>query len=583
MTISAGNDEPQYKYDRKALYFLCWLDAIERLDTLLLEARHLQQNIIYVLRAPVLYQPLRYEEGMLWDKDGWKYLTDNTIESDALANRLVLRYPSFRAFCENSEKVKPLNESEEGLEEDIKQSNKVIENIEETLKDLVGGGIWNTDQRAHYLNLRAVQDLKRHIVYDKIVLCREGLRLFTSPRQQPESRFSRFLILRSAILSKARTYISRLGDHLSAFAHSQDYGLSDHPRPVVQRRRDQHMYNTYLKDHCFNVAVQMSLLISEMSGGEKADMPLVFHRWEQDFSSHSYTFKHELGEALYNAADGLDLQPDDTKNTADQDKNKTPYQHYINTSYWMPERPDLQSVIAHEVAHTVLREKYSDLLAQALDRRRDSFSLLLKQLNQHMDEYQLLGKTDAHSPLREVGVDLLAAAVQGPAYLYALFLELIGFGAEDMFAVGESPDPIELRMIDHLDSAAGDFGQIRDWYFRLHMVCTWLEVIFGFRGKNDPRYVLAMRLVAATASITDDLLEFYDRIAPPNRRTSAYWRELKDTLCQVIQNSSAAIETRDWLGKRERDDWERCASETWEKGERNFPRADRKLHWKIRN
>ena len=41
---------------------ILWHDILERLDILLMEARHLQVNIIYTLNAPELHQPLRDEE-----------------------------------------------------------------------------------------------------------------------------------------------------------------------------------------------------------------------------------------------------------------------------------------------------------------------------------------------------------------------------------------------------------------------------------------------------------------------------------------------------------------------------------------
>ena len=41
-------------------------DGIERIDTILLEIRHLQSNLIYSMRFPALQRILRHEEGFLF-------------------------------------------------------------------------------------------------------------------------------------------------------------------------------------------------------------------------------------------------------------------------------------------------------------------------------------------------------------------------------------------------------------------------------------------------------------------------------------------------------------------------------------
>lgn len=561
--------------DIKALYFLCWLDAVERLDTLLLEARHLQQNIIYLLRAPALYQALRYEEALLWKFDGWEIIAnrDPSLSAEQIASFSILPYPKFGAdpneFQSEIAWPRALTVTQgNGTNDHAKWAKEITANLCETVNTM--RVVWNTDQRAHYHNLCAVQELKRHIARDKVFLCREGLEAFLSPGQaspvkdiEANSAFSRFLVLRAAVLARARAYVERLADHLASFAYSQDYGMHDHPRPTVQRRRDQHMYSVHLRDRCRNIAIEMSLLLSDLSNRPYEGLPVVFHRWEEDFTSHSYSFEIEF--------------------SARDPSRQGSYQHYINTSYWMPERPDLQSVIAHEVAHTVLREELADLWYQTLDSRRDSFSRLLMQLKQCLDIFQAHDRADV-SPLRELAVDLLATAIHGPAYVYALFLELIASGTEDMFAVRENPERFELEMINYLKGFAGDYAQIRDWYVRLHVVCVWLEKILPSEGHDDPRTVLAMRFTASSKLILDRLNEFLDENAPPGQKTGGYWRSLTQRLCIIVARSSAARKTKAWLRNRERDEYVRSPTESgWVKGRREFPRSTRKLHWKLRN
>lgn len=564
--------------DALALYFLCWLDAIERLDTVLLEVRHLQQNIIYLLRCPALYHPLRYEENFLRGWDGWEMLADTTLTQSTIRQLpwcWVLTYPlappmhtditSFsNAWQGLSAKHKPEYE---------RRGEQISTSISDIVDELVGDGRWNSDQRAHYFRLHAIQELKRQIVLDKVILCREGLRIFVSPIAPGGPACSRFLLLRSAVLARAREYVARLGDHLNAFAHSQDYGLHDHPRPGVQRRRDQHMYIVHLRDRCRNIAIEMSLLVAKLkSEPDPESRPLVFHRWQETFTSQNYTFENEL---RLEEPDAIVLP-----------YTKSKRQHYVNTSYWMPERPDLQSVIAHEVAHTVIRERFSDLPPQALDRDQGSFSRLLKELNQCLEVFDAhRDHTDAPEPLRELAVDLLATAIKGPAYVYALFLELVGAGTEDLFAAGESGDRFELERIDYLEGITGDYGQSRDWYFRLHVVCAWLEAIFPFeplRAAGDKAPPLAQRLIKACRLILDNLLKFLDQIAAPRAQTAVYWEGLGERLCTIVRQSRAARETKSWLQERERDDRVKTCG-GWDKGNRRFPRSTRTLHWRVRN
>ena len=50
----------------RLLAFLSWLDAIERIDTLILEIRHVQETIASQLHEHKFYDVLRYEDYYLW-------------------------------------------------------------------------------------------------------------------------------------------------------------------------------------------------------------------------------------------------------------------------------------------------------------------------------------------------------------------------------------------------------------------------------------------------------------------------------------------------------------------------------------
>ena len=96
-TMKMLTDTPSRK-SADYFYLISWLDCLERLDILLMEARHLQQSIIHTLREPVFYLPLRHEEFHLWGQ-GWSKefakLSHDSCQHDAkLARHWMLHYPS---------------------------------------------------------------------------------------------------------------------------------------------------------------------------------------------------------------------------------------------------------------------------------------------------------------------------------------------------------------------------------------------------------------------------------------------------------------------------------------------------------
>ncbi|MCI5132747.1 MAG: hypothetical protein D3904_14820, partial [Candidatus Electrothrix sp. EH2] len=63
-----------YSKDTRS-FKICYLlmsDTIDRLDTILLELRYLQRNIIYFMHEPNFSAPLRFEEEFLWGEEWLK-------------------------------------------------------------------------------------------------------------------------------------------------------------------------------------------------------------------------------------------------------------------------------------------------------------------------------------------------------------------------------------------------------------------------------------------------------------------------------------------------------------------------------
>lgn len=467
------------------LYLLLWNDAIERLDSLLLELRHLQQNIIYVLKTPEFYIHLRKEEKFIW-------------------------------FSGNEKEKKQLLDS--FIDEDI--DSLINKNIESYKIDInMHNGTWSTGQREHFHNLTALQELKKNIVKDKILLCKQAFKIIHNP--QDESNLARFVIFRSAIISKAGVYVNRLSDQQTVFSHHFDFEPIHHPHPSINRRREQHMYTVHLDEYCHNLYKELNFYISHLEdNNDPITTPPIFHRWQQNKLSYSHSFYDEIKNSH-----GI---------------------HNINSSYWLPERPDLQGIIAHEIAHIIIREKYSDLSWHKLQKYNDPLARLIKLINQCIDIY-VNDNTNANISLREIIVDILAATIEGVSFLYALFLELIGLDLELPFYTGEDSDRMDLGLIDNIDFfelhlISSDINY--ESYFRIKIVCEWIKLI---HNNDDP---IEKRLISSCEILVDNLYKYINSKSYGNDYD--YWLSITTQICKTIKNSNLLIlKTKEWLSQKE--------------------------------
>ncbi len=593
------SDYSEIGNDEKALYLLSWLDVVERLDTLILEARHLQKNIIYLLHAPTLYQPLRYEESWLWGNDSERAadvfenkknnlnLEEETAEF--ISHISILPYPrpsdkdSFYTEWSNFFKdidIKGIfdNHSEEETKTEAKTETKtetktktekikpedISNNINKVLDHLIYEGVWNRDQRSLYHMLISIQDLKRNILKDKWELT---LYAFSFLERETSTKYcrttaSRLLMLRNVILARAQQYLARLNDHMVAFRLHTDFSAQDHPSMSTERRRDGHLYSVFLRDRCRDLAIEMRGLVSHLGVEITEDKySNIYHRWQHDHTSHSHSLN-----------DKMNLNK----------SNGTTFQHFINTSYWMPERPDLQSVIAHEISHTVLKEYFSDLSINRLDKMDDEFSNLLKQINRCIQVFKIeqYSSNLTQSVLKEIACDLIATTLMGTSYLLALFLELIGSGLEVVFAVAENSDDFETKMLRYLNNLPADYLQSREWYYRLHLVCIWADHLS--KEHDRPSSKFDARLIMACQAVVENLNVYLDEIVTDDGKTSRYWMRFKDRLCGFANRSRAIEQCAQWSVIRHEDHYKK-ATVGYGKGDREMPRSSRTLHPLLRN
>ena len=547
-------------HDSEAYVFLCCLDIIERLDTLILEIRHIQKNIIYVLRTPELYTPLREEEDFIWHVvsgdliSPWDILADPKKVYHSDLELVAAKLPSY---------PKPLSEPSE---------HPITQPIRLLVNELFTHGVWNTDQRSHYRNLVVLQKIKTSIFKDKLRICREAVEYFQayelldkenddSQRRINHAR-GRLLLLRSVMLARARNYVKRVGDLQAVFGRSQDFGLQDTPRPNVNRRRDQHLYGIHLFNRCRDVRMEMGLLMDASGIQQKNPDNWVFHLWQHHYSSTWDKFQDEASE---NATDNL-------------------FRFYnINTSYWMPERPDLQPCIIHEIAHTIIDESLDDLFPPSLDISDSELVRFFKHIRQGV-EYFYNGDESiiAHSFWKELAADILAASVNGPSYLYALLLEILGSGTESLFEHPVDADIYDPELLVLIDKGFSDQVLDCEWYCRLRLTAKWVKCTYP----EMPDRPLVERLCDATEILANQLLGYLeDKNVLKPRNSIVFWKNLADRLCQIAQESEKATDTiKQWLTDRAEDHYKADVDTgIVTRGEHNFPRATRRLNWEARN
>jgi hypothetical protein len=180
---------------------LAWMDAHDRLDTLMLEIRHLQTNIINSLRVPVLCRPLRFEERYLWpgamaqrddmataaSAEGARVdpslawiasMSRCGITPADLAQSWIIRYPG----PEGRRDVDDAADNGHGrtglAADDLSRRVRIQRQLCKRVAAVWRQRTWSLDQKRHYHGLRALQGIKSNVLKDKLTLAERALRAF---------------------------------------------------------------------------------------------------------------------------------------------------------------------------------------------------------------------------------------------------------------------------------------------------------------------------------------------------------------------------------------------------------------------
>ncbi len=555
------------------LYFLAWLDALEKLDILVLELRHMQHTCIYTLREPALQQVLRTEEVLLDPEAGeeaqafFKELlgsaenTDRLVLARELAARYVSEFPSFRFEHDDYPEARPCRDSPE--------------DITDRLQHIWRRGLWSDASKDLYRVLEAAQQVKRQIFADRLLLYLDGFHILglggdRRTRLLQQAALPELFLTRMAILSRSHDYLKRIGDLQQRLAQHLESTPAQYPRPSVHRRRMQGVYTQYLAQRVQYLRRSMNMLLAALRGSRQPQrVPTTLHRWEHSHTSFQDVFLDEVGEHLAR-----------NKRRSHPSPGEQPRVEFVQTGFWMLDKPDNQPSLAHEVAHHAILQHYDNMLphvlADASD--RDAFAQLVMELTRVLARFRVPVQTEPWEPLQalisplELACDLLAGAVKGISYLYAFYLEALGWGLEHTMVDEHGYVPhLSVRLELRQDFNAPRVRDLRDWYVRGRILVHWLRAIGCLHSTMDREVCTALECVL------NQIGELLDRASIHQQdKSHVFWKNLTDRLCVSVCAASAAKRVKAWRQERREDQY------APRRQTHRFPRESQRLNYRLR-
>src|SRR5262249_11463063 len=137
--------------------------------------------------------------------------------------------------------------------------------------------------------------------------------------------------------------LDAFNDILASVEEVINLSMERDPPPTVRRRRDQGIYTTDLADNCNFVAREIKDFIRTLVGYDHTDQDNVVLREELEFIIHRYT-RYFTSTYRYDHVWNLS-----------RTGSRPLVAGFVQSSFWMPERPDLQPIIVHEIAHLLIR------------------------------------------------------------------------------------------------------------------------------------------------------------------------------------------------------------------------------------
>jgi hypothetical protein len=541
------------------------LDILERIDTFILEIRNVQETILSELRSGELYKLLDYSESFLWgtysNKEkhvrNWSFLFQPDVIRDIGRDASLLADGWCPAFPSATLRENYINLNDAFVEQFSKylpDSAWDKEHFSSTLRGAYQAydALYLTESLSAnevrlYEALQQLQFIKRDALRDKIVTAYRGYwSLISGKEPVGVSESTAFMLVRRAALMSLRDHLERFDNIVEMVQEIFNLSLERDPPPTARRRRDQGIYSTDIADSCGFRLTEIENFFTALTGEPECfgiDISPIIHRYTRSDTS-----------TVYLKVSGSEGESDT---------------FFIQSSYWMPERPDLQSLIAHEIAHAEIKYRYGDFTPFGLDPKQDAFARLMKDFGRTLEIYGRAFGNVTYAPnmqralLTELGSDVVASITEGIPYLLAHFQDIAGQDYETLFNDGGKVNT-NLSLNDVLENVTLLRQRMPDWYPRLRVAIAVVKAVHAQETFGNHRYsnqswrhprklegLLVDGIDTVTESLFSDVLK---NMAGQEYDDFSRWRRMTNELVAQIERASwFIVPTRKWKEKRERE------------------------------
>ncbi|NDV28091.1 hypothetical protein [Desulfovibrio sp. JC010] len=579
-----------------ALLFTTYTDVIDRIDTLFMDIRHLQTCVSHTLGIASLNSLLEYEERYLWERQQIKDITD-------ISDEIRKWIPS----CPAMTSLDTENSVSDGDEDDASGKwvrSPELERLLKTIAEDLHATWWSynqsMDRRRHYYTFRSLQLIKRSVLECKLLFNHYAEEAFPynfgadqqngTPYECDWPAIIQFLILRRGVMHTLGDIVERVGAIKNNFGRNSERTMNEDPPYLTSWYREHNFFSQFLVDSCKDAYKEIHTFLDITSKYAldaknkdklKPGSNIVHHEWaHKNISSFRVI------------------------NDSNSPTGNSKPTYAVSSSYWTPNRPDLQSIIAHEVSHAVALEVWGGY-GEKIDHSAD-MNVFDEFISYIYGTAKRINPSNPHvtKGFLEIPVDLLALVSKSGAYLFAFFLEYICYGAETLLRDGHTP--VKLDKIHRLDIKNNlQFFQLHDWnwFFRLMSLCELSDVFFGEGEENDAKFPLEKQLVAGIR----DICQSIRNEVPEEDMSSArkkdelstfesvdiFWKAFQDDLKIFKVEKKLAEDFKRWRELHYSDYWS-CDLESnythkdgsgsgWKHGDMELPRHTRGLHGSVRD
>jgi hypothetical protein len=479
-------------------------------------------------------------------------------------------------------------------------SNTIIENrILSRIGEIWTSDTWVRGERQHYHSLRALQILKQQIFHDKVRLFEEAkyANLLNSKKEykigltKPE-----FLILRRGIHFRIERYITSLRTQQQNFGKSLDFGLQRYPRPSVDRRREIGIFNDFLSNRTIDLQADTLHLLSKITIKLKSKArSLITNSKESESKVQEANLYKESSMILHGWSPLMNVRNkqlwddvrSDYKESEENNDSRLDKQDisYLDTSFWSPDRPDLQPLVSKEVAYSALRSLSDGFSDNYFSNNVNELSKLWTSLSETItsNTSNIIGLEVIHKNseclIRHLVSDCIAVSLKGISYLYALYLSSIGSGLENLLRLNKN-SKIKLDSLNELSRGIASYEDHYAWYFRLRFTAFWLRSISN--SKEFPISKLDQIVFDGIEGVCKDLIVFLDHnnVSEVRYPVGQKWESVYSELEASVKKTKILKTIIKWRVSKRKDTWDEKKQKSGKKEyHRSTIRLDTRLQY----